>query len=84
MSNDQPRIKEGPPVWVESCMSEQEYRDYCKKYSTTNPPLYKVSDFNKHTKWRHGMGSGLSQDEITKIDNEINSLKKFVLSQEKD
>lgn len=74
----------GPPVWVESCMTNEEYREYCRKYPTvTCPSCNKVADFNKHTKWRYGMGSGLSKEEIDRIDREIDSLKAFVLSQQK-
>jgi hypothetical protein len=78
-----PRIPVGPPVWVESLMTAAEYREYCKEYpSVCNPPLYKVADFNKHSRWRHGMGSSPTAEEIAKSEETIESLRKFVLEQQ--
>lgn len=83
--SEQKRIEEGPPVWVESCMTAEEYKVYCRKYpNVTNPPLYKVANFTnpKHGRWRFGMGSGLSAQEIAKTSKEIDSLREFHLTQE--
>jgi len=77
------RIPEGPPIWVESLMSHEEYREYCKKYPTVcNPPMYKIGDLNKHDKWRYKMGSGFTADEIKMINKRIDELKERVIKEE--
>lgn len=76
-----PRLEEGPPIWVESCMTAQEHREAHKKYPNTvtrrEPVLYNPS-YHKGGKWRNGMGYVLSAEEIKNINGNIDYLLKNV------
>jgi len=56
MSDTQPKgIKEGPPIWVESLMTREEWKERYKKYSTSSepePPQWD-KEFYKGGKWRN-------------------------------
>ena len=82
---DVPHIQEGPPIWVESCMSAEEWRvRYQSGLRTSNkkePPQYNAS-YYKGGRWRFGMGSTPSLQEMERRNTEIESLKQFHLSQQ--
>lgn len=66
------------PIWVESILTPEEYRDAAKKYpsvfsSGSKAPLY---DLNHHSggKWRAGMGKGYSESEIAQINKNLDNL----------
>lgn len=67
-------IKEGPPIWVESLMTPEEWKQSVIKYPATchlkNPPMFFKSDME----WRWHMGKGLEQWEINNINNNIDFL----------
>lgn len=47
-------LQEGPPIWVESLLTINEYKECAKKYSTyqnLTPPLFNP-DIYKGGKWR--------------------------------
>lgn len=79
--NEQPKgpkgIEEGPPMWVESLMSDMEWKvqkSLRKTYSRRSSP----PDASKYTLyWRKGMGASLKQEEIENINHNINYLLKF-------
>jgi hypothetical protein len=55
MSDKQKGIKEGPPIWVESLMNVQEWKERVKKYPTSTlpePPSYD-KEYYKGGKWRN-------------------------------
>ena len=47
-------IKEGPPIWVESLMTREEWKERCKKYptSTIPEPVQYDPEYHKGGKWR--------------------------------
>jgi len=48
-------IKEGPPIWVESLMTREEWKERYKKYPTSSvpePPQY-IKEYYKGGKWRN-------------------------------
>ena len=54
MSETQKGIKEGPPIWVESTQTLEEWKANYKKYKTCilpEPPLYNPTLY-KGGKWR--------------------------------
>jgi hypothetical protein len=70
-------IEEGPPIWVESALSKEEYTQSHKRYPSTvtspSAPLYDVKRY-KGGKWRANMGGSLSSSEITNINKNIDYL----------
>ena len=58
-------MKEGKPIWVESLLTDEEYRQCAKKYPTTysNGPN-KVPEFECEFKWRHRMGGYCTPEEV--------------------
>lgn len=48
-------IKEGPPIWIESLMTRDEWKERCKKYpstSTVSEPVEYNPEYHKGGKWR--------------------------------
>lgn len=87
MSNDQlqqKRIEEGPPIWVESCLSPEDYRKTAKKFKNvfTNGPIavsYVTGDY-KGGKWRANMGGNLDAYGIKLINDRIDILRKMIIN----
>lgn len=54
MSDIKKGIKEGPPIWVESLMTKEEWKICAKKYSTYNSsePFQYNPEYYKGGKWR--------------------------------
>ena len=80
-------IKEGPPIWVESTMTIQEWKERHKKYPGTSPVSFPPSYLPERYKggvWRKGMGSTPTREESEKRNKEIESLKQFNISQMKE
>lgn len=81
--SEQKGIKEGPPIWVESTMTLQEWKERHKKYPGTSPesdpPSY-VPERYKGGVWRRGMGATPTNEEMIKMNKELESLKQFNLS----
>lgn len=69
-------MEEGKKIYVESVMSDEEWREYGKKFrqSTEKIPYFK-SEFD----WRRGMGAPLIAAEIGRINTRLEILKKQVL-----
>ena len=67
----------GDPIWVESIMTPEEYREAAKKYPSmfngTKPTPY---DPNHHLggRWRYNMGKGYTPEEIILINNHFDNL----------
>lgn len=81
MSEKKKGIQEGPPIWVESLMTPEEHKECNRKYPATvqspTPLLYDASR-HKGGKWRNGMGSRLSDQEIINSNKVLDSLLKKV------
>ena len=68
----------GPPIWVESILTPEEYREAARKYpeSFSNGSTAPQFEPNKHEggKWRDNMGKGYSAEGITKINKALDDL----------
>lgn len=78
MSEQQKQSTEGKPMYVESLMNKEDWNRCMKLYPSTNHLKY--DDANKGTtnsfKWRHGMGSTLSGEEIGIINRRLDAVLK--------
>lgn len=75
----------GDPIWIESVLSTQEYREVAKSYPAlfSNGPIAPHYDKNhyKDGKWRAGMGDYLNRDEAKMINDRIALLYKMVTNE---
>ena len=65
--------KKMEPVWVESLLSLQEWKEMYRVYNTyslNEPPL----EFDGPYKWRKGMGAKLSPGEIELINGRMDAV----------
>jgi len=70
-------MTEGKPIWVESLLSEQEYKECAKKYPNTyTKGNTKIEMFEGEMKWRYGIGTSLSKIEISTINERLDSVLK--------
>jgi hypothetical protein len=79
-------IKEGFPIWVESLMNAEEWRERHRKYPTTSTIKQSISynpEYHKGGKWRAGMGKTLTSSEIDFTNKTIDKLREFLLEQKK-
>lgn len=79
MSEKKPKgLEEGPPIWVETLMTKQEWDERRKKYPTSTrkePPQFFKSDYE----WRWNMGKPLSADQIMLANSNIERLREYRL-----
>lgn len=77
------RIEEGPPLFYESCLSPQEWRQAHKFYpNTVRVPEYirTLDHFAPNEfKCRYRMGGKLTLDEIRIINQRMDELKKLLV-----
>lgn len=70
--------QEGEKIYVESLMSDKEYRETAQKF----PQLFRRNTpypfFECETKWRYRMGGSFNEDEIKVINSRLNELLKKV------
>ena len=59
-------MKEGKPIWVESLMTTEEWKQMSKKYHATYNSKEPTKEFDCDFKWRKGMGDKVSTQEIAK------------------
>ena len=68
----------GEPIWVETILTPEEYREAAKKYPSvfSNGPVASQYDSSRHSggKWRAGMGKGYSEAEIKQINKNLDVL----------
>lgn len=71
-------MQEGKPIWVESLMSPPEIKEYAKKYNTCQASRNGETfpEFDCEFKWRKGMGSTLSPEEINMINSRLEAVLK--------
>jgi len=69
-------IQEGKPIWVESLMTPAEIKEYAKKHSTCQASRNGETfpEFECEFKWRKGMGSRLSSEEMKFINSRIDAV----------
>ena len=69
-------IKEGPPIWVETLLSSEEWKQNTVNYPSTchlkTAPMFFKSDFE----WRYRMGKNLDEKEVLNVNNNIEYLMK--------
>lgn len=72
-------MKAGERIFVESLLTEQEWKECKKKYPSTyeDNSAYPIV-FECEFKWRHGVGASLSKQEITLINKRLNEMLKKV------
>lgn len=72
----------GDPIWVESLMTTEEYRETAKRYPSTftNGPRPVLFDPSIHEggKWRNRMGAGYTAEEIKTVNDNIDKLFKLL------
>lgn len=78
MSENKPKgIEVGPPIYIESCMNEKEYRIIKSKYNTLSGRYLSYVDPQElGYKWRFGMGNSLTAVETDNINSNIDYLIK--------
>ena len=68
-------LEEGPPMWVESLMTREEWNKEYKKNKGKTAKLARPPDESLYeVKWRKGMGNVLSEKEIKNINGNIDYL----------
>jgi len=68
---------EGPPMYVESLMSREDWRENTKTYDTCNipePPEESDPKYKNKFKWRKGMGANLTAQEIRTVNLRIDAV----------
>ena len=87
MSNEVKGIQDRLPVWVESLLSPEEYRESHKLYPTTvltpDAPAYDPT-YHKGGRWRLKMGRGLSKEEIDLTNKELEKLYNLIKEKQHD
>lgn len=70
-------MQEGKRIWVESLLTDEEYRECAKKYPTTyvNGPV-KVPMFECEFKWRWRMGGSSTEEEIKLFNSRLDAVFK--------
>lgn len=68
-------MKTGEPIWVESCLTREEWKKCKQKYPSSYNLPEPPAEFDCEFKWRKGMGAGLTTDEINRINTRIDYLK---------
>ena len=73
----------GPPIYVESLLTDSEYRECARKYTSTynspdkpllNDPKFKDAPY----RWRYKMGVQISEHEIKSFNKNMESLKEHL------
>lgn len=81
MSNEIKSTQDRLPVWVESLLSPEDYRQSHKLYPTTvlssDAPSYNPT-YHKGGRWRFRMGKTLSKEEIDLANRELEKLYDFI------
>lgn len=74
--------KEGPPIWVESVLTDEEYKLCSKKFPNTytNGPN-KVQMFDCVFKWRYRMGAGMNPTELKVFNKRVENLATMIKEQ---
>lgn len=73
-------LQEDPPMFVESLMTPEEWKQRMIAFPKTSGRSYEHSHRPKPEpfKWRFGMGKNLSSEEIKLINSRIENLKKLI------
>lgn len=66
-------MKEVKPIWIESIMSDADYKAYSKKYPSICNGV-KPSIFECDFKWRYQMGNSPSEEEIKVINSRLDAV----------
>ena len=69
-------MQEGKPIWVESLMTDAEYKETAKKFPSLFRRDTKYPMFECEVKWRYRMGEGFTSDEIKIINNRLDDIKR--------
>jgi hypothetical protein len=71
--------QEGKPIWIESTLTDEEYKLCAKKYPNmyTSGPV-KPAMFTCEFRWRYRMGAGMSAEELKVYNKRISSLEEML------
>ncbi len=70
-------ITTGKPIWVESLMTDLEYAETARKYPNMfSNGVRKPQEFECDFKWRKGMGANISTDEMIRVNNRLDEMRK--------
>jgi hypothetical protein len=71
--------KEAKPIWVESILTDEEYKICARKYPNTyTKGPNKVQMFDCEFKWRYKMGSSMSHIEIKIFNKRLEGLAEMI------
>lgn len=77
MSEKKKGLQEGPPIWVESLMTREQWATRHKQFPTSvqkEPPEFFKSDYE----WRWNMGKGLTESEIINVNKNLDYLRNLI------
>ncbi len=72
-------IQEGKPIWNESIMTAQEWKENTKLYPSTCHLKEQPQFFKSDYEWRWRMGSGLRVEEMELINQRLEEWRKKVI-----
>lgn len=86
MSEQEKKTTLGEPMYVESLMTPQEWKDNMMRYPSTSHLFFSRMNKGKTNsfKWRFGMGGGLSPTEIANINSNLDYLLKKAFKHAKE
>lgn len=67
-------MKEGKPIWVESLLTKQEWKECKRKYPSSYNLPEPPPEFECDFKWRKNMGGYLTPEQIENINTGIDKL----------
>jgi hypothetical protein len=68
----------GEKIYVESLLSDTEYRECSKKYPSTYQSSNKPPFINSEFKWRYRMGPSMTEEEIKIFNKNVEILKRRI------
>lgn len=72
----------GEKIWVESLMTPAEWNQRHKVGYGSSIKPWPPKEFDCEFKWRKGMGATLNQEEIKRINDNLDKLHEFVKSKQ--
>jgi hypothetical protein len=77
-------MEQGEKIYIESLMTDEEWRQRVRNYPKTSILAMKPSFFDSEFKWRYKMGPSLTKQEIETFNKGIEELRKFLIKMHKE